>query len=180
MITILQKENKKLRAVAQLIPLKEITTPKIQKIIADMKMAMHGEDDAVAIAAPQIGVLLRIFIVSGKIFLSKKERHEESQVEKLPPDLIFINPELVKRSRKEKWVEEGCLSVRWLYGKVKRAEKATVRAYDERGNLFTRGAGGILAQVFQHEIEHLNGKLFTDKARDIQEIPPLEIKKSDK
>lgn len=137
-----------------------------------MKKAMHGEDDAVAIAAPQIGVLLRIFIVSGKVFLSKEEIAKKEEIKNLPPDLVFINPELLRCSKKEKWTEEGCLSVRWLYGEVRRSEKATVRAYDESGKLFTRGASGILAQVFQHEIEHLDGKLFTDKARNIQNIPP--------
>ena len=71
-------------------------------------------------------------------------------------------------------VDEGCLSVRWLYGKVERAEKITVRAYDENGKPFTMGASGLLAQAFQHEIDHLNGILFIDKATDLKEMIPEE------
>ena len=67
---------------------------------------------------------------------------------------------------------EGCLSVRWLYGKVSRATRASVRAYDEHGEPFTRGASGLLAEIFQHEVDHLDGILFIDKARDIRDIPP--------
>ena len=64
-------------------------------------------------------------------------------------------------------MDEGCLSVKTHYGKTKRHERATVRAYDEHGNFFERGAGGILAQAFQHEIDHLNGMLFIDHATDL-------------
>ena len=140
-----------------------------------MKAAMHKEDDAVAIAAPQIGVPLRIFIVSGKVFLQKKENEPQEEKQEISFDLVCINPELLKCSQKKKSVEEGCLSVRWLYGQVDRSEKATIRAYDEKGVRFTRGASGILAQIFQHEVEHLDGKLFIDKARNIQEIPPKDL-----
>ncbi len=126
-----------------------------------MKQLMHKEADAVAIAAPQIGELLRIFVVSGNDFVAEKIENDELGSSKIatPPDQVFINPEIIKRSRKELWLEEGCLSVRWLYGKVKRAEKVMIRAYDENGNLFTRGASGLLAQVFQHETDHLEGIL---------------------
>lgn len=172
MVTILQKNAELLRKIAKPVPLKDIGTARIQKIIADMKTAMHREDDAVAIAAPQIGVSLRIFVVSGKLFISEKNDDHEQKNKTLPPDLVYINPELTKFSQKKVWAEEGCLSVRWLYGEVRRSEKATIRAYDERGARVVRGASGILAQVFQHEIEHLDGILFIDKARNTQEIPP--------
>ena len=72
---------------------------------------------------------------------------------------------------------EGCLSVRWLYGKVSRAEKARVRAYDENGKIFEVGGSGLLAQVFQHETDHLNGILFSDTAVDLREMPPEKRKK---
>ena len=62
--------------------------------------------------------------------------------------------------------------MRWLYGQVKRSEKVTLRAYDETGKLLERGASGLLAQIFQHETDHLNGILFTDKASDLQEVKP--------
>ncbi|MDP3725985.1 MAG: peptide deformylase [bacterium] len=176
MVKILQKEDTSLRVVSRPVPLQEITSAKIKKNIIDMKTAMHKEADAVAIAAPQIEIPIRMFIVSGKIFLTHKEDAPQNEKPEIPPDLVFINPELLKCSQKKKWVEEGCLSVRWLYGEVERSEKATIRAYDETGKLFTRGASGILAQVFQHEVEHLDGKLFIDKARNIKDIPPQQNK----
>ncbi len=67
---------------------------------------------------------------------------------------------------------EGCLSVRWFYGEVERSTNATIEAYDENAKKFTRGAGGLLAQIFQHETDHLNGILFIDKAKNIVDMPP--------
>jgi len=174
MLKILQKNDALLRMVAKSVPPEEIKTQKIQKIIADMKTAMHREKDAVGIAAPQIGVPLRIFIVSGIIFAPpKKEGAEQEEREKsLPPDLVCINGEITKRSKKITTLEEGCLSVRWFYGDVSRAEKVTLRAYDEEGKKFTRGASGLLSQIFQHEVDHLNGILFIDKAKNMREVLP--------
>ena len=62
--------------------------------------------------------------------------------------------------------------MRWLYGKTFRSKKATIMAYDENGKKFTRGASGLLAQIFQHETDHLNGILFIDHAKDIKEELP--------
>ena len=177
MITILQKNNPILRKTTKPVPIKNITSPEIKRVIHDMKEAMHSEEDAVAIAAPQIGILLRIFVVSGVVF--KTDDIPVDTVEtKLPPDIVLINPEIIKLSQKKQWTEEGCLSVRWWYGDVERAEKATVRAYDEDGKIFTRGASGLLAQIFQHEIDHLSGILFTDKARKLTEILPKKNKEA--
>jgi len=87
--------------------------------------------------------------------------------------LVFINPKIFKLSREKDWVPEGCLSVRWLYGKTYRSKKATVEAYDKNGKKFKMGGSGLLAQIFQHETDHLNGILFTDHAKDIkEELPP--------
>ena len=173
---ILQKEHKILRAHAHPIPVKDIKSPHVQKIITAMKDAMHPVEDAVAIAAPQIGESLRIFVVSGIVFkkLKLKESEDEADTPTLPdpPDLVCINPEILKRSKDKKEMEEGCLSVRWLYGYVKRSQKVTLRAYDEGGKRFTRGASGLLAQIFQHETDHLDGVLFIDKARDVREMRP--------
>lgn len=173
MVTILQKENKILRYKALPVPVREITSPKIQKILADMKSALASQADGVAIAAPQIGVSMRIFVVSGKIF--DPEFMESEPVTMMParyPDLIFINPKILKLSKKKKPMPEGCLSVRYLYGDVERATQATVQAYSEKGESFTRGASGILAQIFQHEIDHLDGILFIDKAESLEEVLP--------
>lgn len=173
---IIQKENDILRKIAKEVPLKDIATPKIQNILRDMKKTLAEQEDGVALAAPQIGVSLRIFVVSGKILseisASENTKKQIDNIKPSHPDLIFINPTITKLSRKKEKINEGCLSVRFWYGKVKRASKATVNAYDENGKKFERGGSGILAQVFQHEIDHLNGALFTDKAEELQKIQP--------
>ena len=136
-----------------------------------MKAALVDEEDGVAIAAPQIGESLRIFVVAGKWLGQQKNNGKEKPL----IDLVCINPELLSVSKKKKESEEGCLSARWLYGKVNRARNVTIRALDENGKEFTRGAGGVLAQIFQHELDHLEGILFTDKAKDVVEVTPEEL-----
>lgn len=165
MVKIVQKEDPILRTVAQEVSLEDICTPKIQKIISDMKKALKSQEDGVAIAAPQIGVSLRIFVMSGKATdIAKKTAGN--------PDEVYINPVITKISKDKKVVDEGCLSVRYLYGKTKRATKATVEAYNEKGEKISRGASGLIAQIFQHETDHLNGILFIDHAKSIRDLPP--------
>lgn len=191
MKNILQKEEKVLHEIAKEVPVGEIPTNKIKKVLKEMSLALKSQDDGVAIAAPQIGYKLRIFVVAGKVFgagfpergLSQGDGPRGSaavatadsdpeQGEPAPKDMIFINPKISKLSREKEWVPEGCLSVRPLYGKTFRSKKATVTAYDENGLKFTRGASGLLAQIFQHETDHLNGILFIDHAKDVKaEVP---------
>ncbi len=170
MVTIVQKGDPVLRQIAKDVPIADITTPAIKNILQKMQQALNEQEDGVAIAAPQIGESLRIFIVSGKVLSKNYPDLEPTEV--IPNDLICINPELSKLSKDKKKMPEGCLSVRWLYGKVMRSNKATLRAYDEHGQIFTRGGSGLLAQIFQHETDHLDGVLFVDKAEDIEDIPP--------
>lgn len=173
MVKIIQNGNKTLRKVAKDVPIADIVKPKIQKIIADMNTALNSQNDGVAIAAPQINISLRIFIVSGKIFDENfaKEIQESDVLNKNNhPNLVFINPVIKKISKEKRLMEEGCLSVRPIFGKVSRATKATVEAYDEYGRKFIRGGSGLLAHIFQHEIDHLGGILFIDKAKDMREI----------
>ncbi|MBI4118468.1 MAG: peptide deformylase [Parcubacteria group bacterium] len=174
MAKILQKEHPILRGTAENVPLADIGSKKMMGVISDMQDAMHKEEDAIAIAAPQIGVPLRLFVVSGKMFTEVEEREDGALVRQY--DKVFVNPKVKKRSRKQQELEEGCLSVRWKYGFVKRADKITVEAYDEKGEKFTRGASGLLAQIFQHEIDHLDGILFIDKAHSVRDLPPTEEK----
>jgi len=166
MVKILQRDSQLLRKTAEPVDLSTIHTPEFKKLLSDMHEAILSQDDAVAVAAPQIGVPKRLFAVSGRIFdnFEKKENPH--------PDLIFINPEIIKISKDKKIMTEGCLSVRYLYGKIRRASRATIQAYDEKGQKIERGASGLLAQIFQHETDHLNGVLFTDSAKDLQDIPP--------
>ncbi len=174
---ILQRDEKVLRMIAKSVPKEDIIKPKIQKVLKEMTSALENQHDGVAIAAPQIGYSLRIFIVSGKIFTKDFLKDTEEHVKKIVSEkerkhLIFINPKITKLSKEKKWLPEGCLSVRWLYGKTYRSTKATVEAFDEHGNKFTRGGSGLLAQIFQHETDHLNGILFHDHAKELQEEHP--------
>lgn len=173
-IEIVQKNDKVLRQKSGFVPVNEIGSSKIKKSIADMKEAMHSQPDAVAIAAPQINVPLRIFVVSGKALkiIRVTKNHEVDEKEPIPPDQVFINPKILKLSKEAKYMEEGCLSVRYLYGKVKRSTKAIIEAYDEKGKKFKRGGSGLLAQIFQHETDHLDGKLFIDRAIEVVDLPP--------
>lgn len=156
-----------LRDVALSVKTEEIGGPKINEIIEKMKKALHAEADGVAIAAPQIGASLRIFVVNGELLASAKGKESAGAA-----DLVYINPDIIKVSRKKKALEEGCLSLRYLYGHVSRHEKITIAALDERGRRITYGASGLLAQIFQHEIDHLNGVLFIDKAENVRDLPP--------
>lgn len=166
MRTIVQKDDPVLRQTAQNVAKADMGGKKLRDIITQMSEALASQEDGVAIAAPQIGIPLRIFVVSGRMFQKNKEI--------VPPDRVFINPEITKVSKEKAWMEEGCLSVRWLYGEVSRFKKATVRAFDENGKQFTLGGSGLLAQIFQHETDHLDGTLFVDKARNVHEIHPTE------
>jgi peptide deformylase len=178
-LPIVQSGAAVLREKAKRVSLDEIPSQKISTIITQMKEALDAEPDGVAIAAPQIGVPLRIFVVSRKAFAI--EDHDatvrKEDVMRGKHDLVCINPEIVKLSKRKMKVPVGCLSVRWFYGNTMRNEKATIRAYDEKGRPFSYGGSGIVAQIFQHETDHLDGILFTDIATDLEELPPDEIKK---
>ncbi|MCR4274490.1 MAG: peptide deformylase [Candidatus Campbellbacteria bacterium] len=172
-VKIVQNKNPVLRGKAHAVSKSDVGGKKLASIVADMKKALATQKDGVALAAPQIDIPLQIFIVAGAIF--KKETDE-----KTPDDMVFINPAIVKKSRTKKWLEEGCLSVRWKYGEVHRHTKATVRALGLDGKPFEVGASGLLAQIFQHETDHLNGVLFIDTARNVHDMPPEKPEKPEK
>lgn len=164
MKNIVQYKDPVLRKIAKEVPLKDIGGEKINKIIEDMKDAVNSCKDGVAIAAPQIGVSLRIFVISPKAFGISEEEIKANKDIKFP---VFINPKIVKISLKKKTLDEGCLSVMNVFGKVKRAEKASIEAYDETGKKIFRGGSGLIAEIFQHETDHLDGKLFIDSAKNL-------------
>ena len=158
---ILQEGESVLRDVAKEVPQELFGTQELKTIIEDMKQALEPLPSGVALAAPQIGISYRIFIIRHDRMLPETE-------EELEPDVgIFINPKIIKTSRKKVEIPEGCLSTTGVFGTTTRFERATVQAQDVEGKTFTRGAGGILAQAFQHEIEHLDGTLFIDHAKDL-------------
>ena len=170
MADIVQRDNPILRAKAKQVEVSDIGSPRIKQVISDMKAAMATQKDGIAIAAPQIGVSLRIFVISGKLLAAADRTHKGDG-----SDLVFINPKITKLSREKQEVEEGCLSVRWLFGTIKRSTKATLTAYNEKGEFIERGASGLLAQIFQHETDHLDGTLFIDHADELWEMTDEEI-----
>ena len=160
---IIQKDNKILRQIAKEIPLEEIKSDNIQKIIHEMHESLSGEADGVALAAPQIAISLRIFVVSPYAYQAQKNKPKN-------PHFVFINPKIIWKSKDSKKMDEGCLSVRPWYGKVKRSSRVIVEAYSEDGDKFEMQGIGLLAQIFQHETDHFDGILFTDKAENLIEM----------
>jgi peptide deformylase len=159
-----------LRFIAKEITQKEFKSKELQETIQHMKDTLAKEEDGVALAAPQVGISKRMFVVSPLAY------REDA---KWKP-LVFINPRIVKASKKMKSVQEGCLYVRWIYGTTERAVSVTVEAKDENGVTFTFGASDLLAHIFQHEIDHLDGILFIDHGHDFEEFTEAEVKASSK
>ncbi len=123
---------------------------KTHALLDDMRDTLIKADGA-GLAAPQVGVLRRIFIVSAE------NKYFEC-----------INPVIVKQSGSQVG-EEGCLSVKGKFGTVERPMKVTVKAFDRFGKPFTVNAQGFLARAFCHEYDHLDGIVYVDKASDLKE-----------
>ena len=158
---IVQQENTVLRKIAESINVSSITKPEIQELLKDMFDVLDTQKDGIALAAPQVASSKRIFIISPQIL--------DTEVS-IP--LVYINPQIIKRSRDKKNMEEGCLSCRWWYGKTKRSTRVTVKAFNEHGDEFIIEGKGLVAQIFQHEIDHLEGVLLIDHAKNLKEVEP--------
>lgn len=132
--------------------LRKVSTPvvdfndELQTLIDDMFETMY-DAKGVGLAAPQIGVNLRLSVVDCS------PNHDEP--------MVFINPEIIQQHGKEKF-KEGCLSVPGALETVIRSKDITVKALDRHGQPFEMQMTGLLAECLQHEIDHLNGKLFID------------------
>jgi peptide deformylase len=143
--SILMYPDKGLRERAEPVP---AVTPEVVSLIEDMKETMYAAPGC-GLAAPQIGVGLRIFIV-------------DTAGEDEPSALkVFINPEIITREGKAVW-EEGCLSFPGVHEEIERAAKVTVRALDEHGRTVELSAEGLLGVAIQHENDHLDGVLMID------------------
>lgn len=186
---IVKIPHKVLRRKAVEVPIRNIPTSQIQRLISQMKETLKNTPDGVGLAAPQIGESLRIFIVSEEAEEIdkaekngwKRRRNENGKPsfakamegEKKPYEerewkyYVFINPEVKNISKKKQDSSEGCLSIPGKFGFVKRHEKITVEAHDETGKKLTRGASRFFAKVLQHELDHLQGILFIDKAERV-------------
>jgi len=162
-----------LREIANPVPEELFGSPELANIIGDMTEALDRELEGVALAAPQIDVPYRIFVVRKDRTIPLPQIPEGAP---LPPPLpaeieVYINPEIVKTSRRRAKADEGCLSVRGVYGSTRRHERVTIKARRVDGITFERGGGGLMAQIFEHEIDHLNGILFIDHAEHLIHIP---------
>ena len=136
--------------------------PKLNELIENMFETMYNAS-GVGIAAPQIGLSIRLFIVDTNPFaeddsLSDNDRNQLKSFKK-----IFINPVIIDEKGDEWSFEEGCLSIPNIREGVLRQKQITIQYHDENFNKHTDSFDGLLARVIQHEYDHIEGVLFTDK-----------------
>jgi peptide deformylase len=138
----------------------------VKKLIADLRDSMRAAH-LVGMAAPQIGVGLKVFVT--EIRKTKQRR----DVKELDPFRVFINPRILSKSKKIVYGYEGCGSIAptdGLFGDVPRSEAVVVTAQDHDGKAFTLHATGLLARVIQHEQDHLDGVVFIDRVTDTRTL----------
>ncbi len=136
----------------------------LQTLIDDMIETMR-EAPGVGLAAPQINVLQQLAVIE---YAEGEDEEDEDGAEPKPKKLyVIINPEIVKASEEKIMGVEGCLSIPGLVGEVERHEAIQVKALNRHGNPVKFKVDGWLARIFQHEIDHLNGVLFTDLATKV-------------
>ncbi len=143
LLEILHFPDPRLRRMCQ--PIDDINDD-IRVLATDMLETMY-EAPGIGLAAAQVNVQKRLLVVD-----VSEDKNEP---------LVFINPEILEKNGVEV-MQEGCLSVPGFYEDVERADSIKVKAFDQHGNEFTLGADGLLAVCIQHEIDHLDGKLFVD------------------
>jgi len=138
----------------------------VKKLVRDMLETMHAVPGRVGLAAPQVGVPLRVIVIG----IPEEEE-----------DIILINPEIVRR-KGERIIDEGCLSLPGFFANITRSEVVTVKGLDQNGKEVRIKAEGLLAQALEHEIDHLNGTLYIDHLDSIeklQKVEPTETKPED-
>lgn len=143
----------------------------IGELIKKMKNAMF-KANGIGLSANQVCLNLKMFVAL--IPEKQLKRDEKNKIIMPSPDkakfYAIFNPKIVRFSKKTIVIEEGCLSVPGIYGEVERPESISLKGYNRYGKLLTIKAGGLLARVLQHETDHLNGILFTDKAKNLKKI----------
>lgn len=164
MLEIITEPNEILRKRSEEIDRAFLLKKSTQKLIEDMVETMY-QDDGIGLAAPQVEKNIRICVIGKEATVSGYTDNPNLQMNK--NDLVLINPTWEKTSRRKTTDVEGCLSVPKTYGKVKRWKNIKVEAMDKNGNLLSFDAVGFLARVIQHEVDHLDGILFIDKAKGI-------------
>ncbi len=157
--------NPVLRKAAGELSLSELQSPEIQKLIDDMVLTMH-EYDGVGLAAPQVHQSLQIAVI---------ESIQSSRYPEAPPFplLILVNPVFVALSEEIQIGWEGCLSVDGFRGRVPRSREVEIRYLDRLGSPCELKAEGFQAVVIQHELDHLAGKVFLDRMKDLTTLTHL-------
>lgn len=160
-LPIVTLPDESLRQLSRPVELADLATPEFQTLCDDMIHTMY-EDDGIGLAAPQVAAQIRLIVV-GKDALSDQSNLPFSQKE----DLVLINPIIQTYSWKTAVDDEGCLSVPGFGGLVERHVSLTVDAITRTGEPVSFTAKNYFARVLQHEIDHLNGILFIDRAKEV-------------
>ena len=159
-VEILQLGNPVLAQIAS--PVEKIMSDATQQTI-DMMLTTVAKAGGVGIAAPQINISQRIFIMCSK----PNKRYPEAPL--MQPTAI-INPEIITTSKEQEKDWEGCLSVPSIRGLVPRYKTIKVSYFDLQGNKHNKELSGFLARIFQHEIDHLDGLTFIDRVESVQDL----------
>ena len=141
--------------------------PKLEMLIENMKETMYGAF-GVGLAAPQIGLPIRLFLVDTEPFAEDETFTKEEQEELKGFKRTFINAEIIKEEGDEWAFNEGCLSIPDVREDVFRQPKVTIRYQDENFKTHTEVYDGLIARVVQHEYDHIEGVLFTDKLSSLK------------
>ncbi len=149
-------------------------TPEIRRLIDDMVETLRAAP-GVGLAAPQIGVGLRVIVVE---YAEPKEGAAENEPPPAPVLYTLVNPEITRSSREKVTGIEACLSVPGFNGEVDRNLEVVVKGYNAKGAPVRLRAKGWLARIFQHEIDHLDGVLYVDRASKLWEIKPEDTKEN--
>ena len=148
-----------LRKVADAI---DAAYPDLEKLITNMKETMYNAS-GVGLAAPQIGKAIRLFLIDASPFAEDDNLSEEERTVLKSFNRVFINPKILEEEGEEWIFNEGCLSIPDVREDVSRQPKITIEYQDENFKVHTETLEGLAARVFQHEFDHIEGILFTDK-----------------
>lgn len=145
--------------------IKNFNDPELNKLIADMKDTVIEQDGA-GLAAPQIGVSKAVFVIPEEYAPKVRIPSRPHSFLKPVKQEVFINPRILSYSDAKETIEEGCLSVRGVYHPTTRSYEAVIEAQNESGKKFRVKGQGLLARIFQHETDHLNGILFINRLHE--------------
>lgn len=141
--------------------------PELDKLIANMKQTMYNAS-GVGLAAPQIGKDIRLFLIDASPFAEDEDLDEDDRTVLKTFNHVFINAQIIKEEGEEWSFNEGCLSIPDVREDVFRQEKITIEYQDEKFEKHTKVLTGLAARVFQHEYDHIEGILFTDKLSSLK------------